>query len=64
MISPEVVIEIGDRKRYSRARIIETGSEEDAVARSLVVEKYSSRGHEDLADWGKTAMAIGIAWPD
>ena len=64
MVSAEVVLEIGDRKRHSRARVVAPGTEEDAAARALVVEKYTARGEDNLSDWGKTALPVAIGWPD
>jgi Domain of unknown function (DUF385). len=64
MVSPEVVLEIGDRKRHTRARVIAPGTDEDAAARELLVEKYSARNEDNLSDWGKTALPVAVAWPD
>jgi deazaflavin-dependent oxidoreductase (nitroreductase family) len=64
MVSPDVVLQIGDRKRHSRARAIPSGSEEDATARKLLVEKYTSRGSSNLVDWGNTSLPVAIDWPD
>jgi deazaflavin-dependent oxidoreductase (nitroreductase family) len=63
MISPAVTLEIGDLKRTTRARVVEPGSDEDAMARRLLVDKYAARGNSDLADWGRTALPIAVAWP-
>jgi deazaflavin-dependent oxidoreductase (nitroreductase family) len=61
MISPEVVIEIGGRRRTRRARIV-TDHDEDASARALVVGKYAPRYRGDLADWGRTSLPIAVEW--
>jgi deazaflavin-dependent oxidoreductase (nitroreductase family) len=60
-ISPEVVVEIGGDQRTSRARVV-TDPDEDATARSLVVEKYAPRYRGDLDDWGRTSLPIAIDW--
>jgi deazaflavin-dependent oxidoreductase (nitroreductase family) len=62
MISPAVTLQIGDHKRTTRARVVEGGTEEDALARRLLVDKYRGRGHSDLSDWGRTALAVAIDW--
>ena len=62
-VSPEVVLEIGDRKRATRARIV-TAAEEDALARRMVVDKYRPRYRGDLTDWGTTSLPVAIDWPE
>lgn len=64
MVSPEVVLEIGERKRTTRARVVAPGTGEDATARELVVGKYTARNEDNLSDWGKKALPIAISWPD
>jgi deazaflavin-dependent oxidoreductase (nitroreductase family) len=59
MVSPEVVIELGDLKRTSTARVIED-PDHDALARRLLLEKYGPRHGGDLDEWGRTALPIAI----
>jgi deazaflavin-dependent oxidoreductase (nitroreductase family) len=64
MISPDVVLEIGDRKRATKARIVGVDTEEDTLARRLLVEKYGGRrGSGDLTAWGRSALPVAIDWP-
>jgi len=63
MISPEVVLEIGDVKRATDARVV-TDPAEDARARRLLVEKYRPRYHGDLAEWGRTSLPVAIDWKE
>lgn len=63
MISPEVVLELGDRRRTTQARVIEPGTDEDALARRLLFDKYTTRGGADLQEWAATALPIAIDWP-
>ena len=63
MISPDVVLEIGDRKRSTRARVVDESSDEDAAARRLMLEKYGDRDGGDLSTWGRTALVVAIEWP-
>jgi hypothetical protein len=35
-------------------------SEEDAVARKLVFDKYVPRSSDDLVDWSRTSLPIAI----
>ncbi len=61
MISSEVVVEIGDLKRTTRARVV-TDPVEDANARRLLAEKYRPRYRGDLTDWGQTSLPVAIDW--
>jgi deazaflavin-dependent oxidoreductase (nitroreductase family) len=61
MIAPDVVLEIGDNKRATRARIV-TDPEEDALARRVVVDKYRPRYRGDLTEWGTTSLPVAIDW--
>ena len=62
MISPDVVVEVGERRRTTRARVLTEGSEEDALARRLLVEKYQPGYGEDLTEWGRTALPVALDW--
>jgi hypothetical protein len=62
MISSDVVLEIGDRKRSTRARVVDEGTDEDALARHLMLEKYGDRDGGDLSTWGRTALVVAIEW--
>lgn len=61
MISPEVVVEIGDLKRTTKARVV-SDPVEDATVRKLLVEKYQPRYRGDLDDWGKTSLPVALDW--
>jgi deazaflavin-dependent oxidoreductase (nitroreductase family) len=61
-VTPDVVFQIGDVRRLTRARVVDPGTDEDAVARRLLLEKYSGPG-EDLEDWSRTSLPVAIDWP-
>jgi deazaflavin-dependent oxidoreductase (nitroreductase family) len=61
MVSPAIVMELGGDVRPATARVLEDGTEEDALARRLLVEKYRASG-DDLSSWGRTSLAVAIAW--
>lgn len=63
MISSDVVVELADRRRTTRARVVEAGTEEDALARRLLFDKYTARGNTDLEDWAASALPVAIDWP-
>ena len=62
MISPEVVLEIGDVRRNTRARVV-TDLSEDSLARRIVAEKYRPRYRGELDEWGRSSLPIAIEWP-
>jgi deazaflavin-dependent oxidoreductase (nitroreductase family) len=62
MVTPDVVFEVGGVRRLSRGRVVEAGTEEDALARRLLLEKYAGPG-EDLEDWARTSLPVAIDWP-
>jgi deazaflavin-dependent oxidoreductase (nitroreductase family) len=61
-VTPDVVFEIGGVRRLTRARIVEPDTDEDALARRLLFEKYSGPG-EDLDEWARTSLPVAIDWP-
>jgi deazaflavin-dependent oxidoreductase (nitroreductase family) len=61
-VSPDVVLEIGARRWTALARIVAEGTDEDALARRLLVEKYQPGYGEDLGEWGRTALPVAISW--
>lgn len=63
MITPDVELELGGRKRVTRARVVEDGSSEDALARRTMLEKYGDRDGGDLSTWGRTALVVAVDWP-
>jgi deazaflavin-dependent oxidoreductase (nitroreductase family) len=64
MVSPAVVLEIGDRKRTTTGRVIERGTDADVAARRALLAKYQPSSGDDLSTWGRTALAIAIDWTD
>jgi deazaflavin-dependent oxidoreductase (nitroreductase family) len=61
LVSPQVVLEIADVKRLTHARVVDPGTDEDALARRLLLEKYDGPG-EDLTEWARTSLPVAIAW--
>ena len=57
---PDVSVRIGDRRLQGKGRVVDAPSEEDALARRLLLGKYSPGYDGDLADWGKTALAVAV----
>ncbi len=63
LVHPTVGLRVGDHDFIAKARLLEEGSEEDALARRLLLGKYTSRDPEDLTDWGRTALPVAIDLP-
>jgi deazaflavin-dependent oxidoreductase (nitroreductase family) len=63
MNTPDVELELGARKRTTRARVVEDTSPDDEMARRLMLEKYGAHDDGDLATWGRTALVVAIDWP-
>jgi deazaflavin-dependent oxidoreductase (nitroreductase family) len=59
---PRVGLRIGDAEMICRASVV-TDPDEDAQARSALLEKYGPRYSGDLAEWGRTALPVRIELP-
>lgn len=64
MATPAVTLRIGDMERTTHARVVEPGTDEDADARRLLVDKYGHRDRTDLAEWGRISLPVAIDWPE
>ena len=59
---PRVTVELGDRTLTAVGRVLAAGTDEDALARRLLVEKYSP--HEsNLEGWGRSALPVACDFP-
>ena len=61
--NPAVTIRIGEERRSALARVI-TETDEDALARRLLVEKYRPRYSGELDGWGRTSLPVAVGWGD
>jgi deazaflavin-dependent oxidoreductase (nitroreductase family) len=57
--APSVRVRLGDTTLDGKARVIE-GGDEDELARSLLVEKYSPSYSGDLSSWRRTALPVAV----
>lgn len=57
--SPDVQVKINETQFTGKARLV-ASSEEDALARQLVLEKYAPRSSDDLIDWSRTSLPLAI----
>ncbi len=56
---PSVQVRIGETTYSGRARVVERG-EEDALARRLLVDKYTPKYSGELESWGREALPVAI----
>ncbi len=54
-----VSVRIGGHEFEGEARVVEAGTDEDALARRLLVEKYRTHA-DDLSGWGRSSLPIAV----
>jgi deazaflavin-dependent oxidoreductase (nitroreductase family) len=59
MKTAAVSVRIGELEFRGRGRVVE-GTEEDALARRLLLEKYKPGYSGDLSEWGRTALPVAV----
>lgn len=64
MAAPAVRVRMGESEQPGTARVLPSGSDEDALARRLLLERYQAPGSDDLEAWGRTALAVAVDLPD
>jgi deazaflavin-dependent oxidoreductase (nitroreductase family) len=57
--SPRVSLRIGDQTLVGTARIV-SDSDEDGLARTLLLDKYSAGYSGDLSDWGRDSLPVAV----
>ena len=57
----DVTVRLGAETRAARARMV-TRSDEDELARRLLVEKYRPRYSGELEEWGRTSLPVAVEW--
>ena len=57
---PRVSVRIGETTRQGRARVLQPGTDEDALARRLLVAKYEPIEGGSLTAWGRDALPVAI----
>ena len=61
---PRVGVRLGGESREGRARILDPGTDEDRLARRLLVEKYEPIEGGSLADWGRTSLPVAVEFTE
>jgi deazaflavin-dependent oxidoreductase (nitroreductase family) len=57
----DVTVRLGAETRAARARMV-TRSDEDELARRLLVAKYRPRYFGELEEWGRTSLPVAVEW--
>ncbi len=57
---PAVRVRLGQQVCDGTGRLVAAGTEEDALARRLLLEKYQAPGSDDLESWGRTALPVAL----
>jgi deazaflavin-dependent oxidoreductase (nitroreductase family) len=57
--TPAVTVRLRDVEYAGEGRVVES-SDEDALARELLVTKYQPRYDGDLTEWGQTALPVAV----
>lgn len=60
MADPRVTVRIGDQEGGATARVVAPGTQEDALARRLVLAKYQEATSDDLESWGRSALPVAF----
>ncbi len=58
--NPTVSVKIGTSLFHGQGRIVSSLSEEDALARQLISEKYVPRSSDDLGEWSRTSLPVAV----
>ncbi|MDQ4090108.1 MAG: nitroreductase family deazaflavin-dependent oxidoreductase [Actinomycetota bacterium] len=64
LAQPRVTVRIGDHEVGATARVVQSGTDEDALARRLVLAKYQTHGATDLESWGRSALPVAFDLDD
>ena len=57
---PRVIVRIGDQEGAATVRVLDPDTDEDALARRLVLAKYQAPGKSDRERWGRSALPVAF----
>jgi hypothetical protein len=57
---PRVTVRIGDQEGEATARVVDPHTEEDGLARRLILAKYQVASSDDLESWGRSALPVAF----
>lgn len=61
--NPGVTVELGDETRVGVARVLQANTDEDRLARELLVSKYATPANA-LDGWKQRSLPVAIELPD
>ncbi len=59
-VTPPVTVRVRDTAYAATARVLGAGTDEDALARRLVYDKFQPRYSGSLDDWRERSLAVAI----
>ena len=57
---PDVTVKIGAQEGAATGRVVDPGTDEDDLARRLLLAKYQDPGQTDLESWGRSALPVAF----
>ena len=60
IVEPRVTVRVGAQEGDALGRVVDPDTEEDALARRLLVAKYQTPGSNDLERWGRSALPVAF----
>jgi deazaflavin-dependent oxidoreductase (nitroreductase family) len=60
MADPRVTVQIGQIERNATARVVDPATDEDALARRLLLAKYQEPDTGDLESWARSALPVAF----
>jgi hypothetical protein len=60
LADPTARIRIGQGEGDATARLLDPGTDEDALARRLLLAKYQRPGQDDLVDWARSSLPVAF----
>lgn len=57
---PRVQVRLGNRTLTGIARVVRPATDEDRLARRLLVEKYQARNSDDLGGWSRASLPVAV----
>ena len=60
MADARVTVRVGPQEGEALARVVGADSDEDALARRLLLAKYRQPGKSDLEGWSRSALPVAF----
>ncbi len=60
MANPRVTVRVGEQEGDAVGRVVDPGTDEDALARRLLLATYQQPGRSDLERWAGTALPVAF----